>query len=153
MAEKSPENQPGGEIAVHRADQAYALRRQGKSLSDVALLSGYPSGAAVSQAISDRFSQLARAITTIERDNILLMELDRLDELQAAHYESAMYGDIKSGEFVLRVMQHRAKLCKLDQPEADASQNTVLIVGKAESSYVEQLKVLVEKPDGAHGEG
>lgn len=141
MAEQpSPSDQPNGEIEVHRADQAYSLRKGGKSLSDIAVLQGYSSADAVGTAIRERYSQLARQITSLERQSILAMELERLDDLQDAHWESAQYGDIKSGEFVLKVMAHRMKLLKLDQPDADTSQQTVLIVGKAESSYVEQLK-------------
>jgi lambda repressor-like predicted transcriptional regulator len=144
MSDQSPEDQPSGEIEVHSADRIYALKKQGKSLSEIALLEGYSNAAAVSQALAMRFDQQARTITSLEREAILQLELDRLDDLQAAHYESALYGDIKSGQFVLQVMQHRMKLLKMDQPDAETGGQTVLIVGDAESAYVDKLKALAD---------
>jgi lambda repressor-like predicted transcriptional regulator len=144
MSDQSPEDQPSGEIEVHSADRIYALKKQGKSLSEIALLEGYSNAAAVSQALAMRFDQQARTITSLEREAILQLELDRLDDLQAAHYESALYGDIRSGQFVLQVMQHRMKLLKMDQPDAETGGQTVLIVGDAESAYVDKLKALAD---------
>ena len=42
------------------------------------------------------------------------MELERLSALGAAHWDRACSGDLKSGEFYLRIMERRSKLLGLD---------------------------------------
>ncbi len=138
----SPDRLPDG--LEHRADRAWHLRKQGKSLSDIAVLEGFSSPAEVHRAIARRMESQAQAITSLERQTILAMELELLGDLQAAHIESALYGDIKSGEFILKIMAQRMKYLQLDQPDADTSQQTVLVVGQKESDYVTKLQSLVE---------
>jgi hypothetical protein len=46
----------------------------------------------------------------------LYMELERLDELQQVYWEPAVQGNMRAGEFVLRIMDRRAKFLGLDAP-------------------------------------
>jgi hypothetical protein len=46
----------------------------------------------------------------------LYMELERLDELQQVYWEPAIQGNMRAGEFVLRIMDRRAKFLGLDAP-------------------------------------
>lgn len=140
--EESPDGVLDGVIEVHRADQAYALQRKGLSLSKIAEELNYSGASAVSRSLSERYSQQAKAITSLEREAILNLELDRLDELQAAHYESATYGDLKATDEVLKIMTLRMKLLKLDVPDASTDKNMILVIGGQEADYVAKLKEL-----------
>jgi hypothetical protein len=46
----------------------------------------------------------------------LFMELSRLDELQSTYWEPAVQGNMRAGEFVLKIMDRRAKFLGLDAP-------------------------------------
>lgn len=47
---------------------------------------------------------------------VLQMELDRLDQLQFAHFRQAVKGDGAATDRVLKIMDRRAKLLGLDAP-------------------------------------
>ena len=133
-----------GEVVKTRAEQAYDLKRQGKTLQFIADELGYSSVAEVSTAISSRMELEAQYITVEERQSLLQMENDRLDELQAVYYPSALLGDFKSADMVLRIMAMRQKVNKMDALDTDTNQQTVLIIGGKEEDYVKQLKALDE---------
>lgn len=136
-----------GVIVSHRADQAYEMLMAGDSPSEVAKELGYASAKEVGRAIRERMASEAQELSQDARDGILMMELDRLNKLQRAHWESAMYGDVKSTEIVLKIMTLRVKLTGVDQPDAKSGQNTVLIVGGDEKTYIERLKGMAEGGD------
>lgn len=133
-----------GAIVAHRADQAYDMLMSGMSHSEVAAALDYNSSTELGRAVRERMGQEARNITSLERESILAMEMARLDRLQRAHWESALYGDIKSTEIVLKIMALRIKITGIDQPDAQQGQHTVLIVSGDEQSYIEKLKGLAD---------
>jgi len=69
------------------------------------------------------------------------MELERLNDLQNAHWAEAVSGDINSTKMVLDVMKQRHRLLGLDQLNAaDALvQQTVLVIGQNKDEWVEAL--------------
>jgi hypothetical protein len=50
------------------------------------------------------------------RQRTILMELERLDAMQKAHYASAVQGAVPATVCVLKIMERRAKLLGLDAP-------------------------------------
>lgn len=68
-------------------------------------------------------------------------ECDRLDMLQAAYWEDAVKGDLPSANYVLRVIQQRAKLLGLEATTTAqvTTQLNTLVVGGSESEYVAAL--------------
>jgi hypothetical protein len=85
----------------------------------------------------------SRAIDEHRANIIREIELQKLDELEQAHYAQAVqppvydsegniikYPDKGSGEFVLKTMERRAKLAGLDiKPDANINVTTVSLVG------------------------
>jgi uncharacterized protein (DUF2164 family) len=60
-----------------------------------------------------------KRITDPIAEDVLWMELGRLDRLMEAHWEMATDGDIKATETVLKIMQRRAHLLGLDTLNID----------------------------------
>jgi hypothetical protein len=137
-----------GVIVQHRADQAYEMRLAGKSPSEIANALGYENPQSVGRAILERFKHEATFLEDDERLGILNTELARLDKLQSALWDSALYGDVKSVDTVLKIIAMRMKITGVDQPDTTRGQNTVLVVGGNEQSYIETLKQMTEKTDG-----
>jgi hypothetical protein len=91
------------------------LRRQGISYEKIHRITGLSiSGAhAMVKRVMERLTEYANETA----DEIKKQELLRLDEMQAALYKKAVKGDIRAIDAVLRIMQRRAKLLGLDEPE------------------------------------
>lgn len=125
-----------------RARRAYEMRLAGMPPHVIKEELRYNSIGDVSDSIRYQMGQDVRDITSAERGTILAMELARLDALQEGLWMSATLGDPKSVQLVINIIALRAKLMKLDQPDADTSQQTVLIMGNKEGEYIEGLKAL-----------
>lgn len=131
-----------GAVVNSRAVDAYQLRRQGKRLSQIADDLGYSDAKEVLRAIAEQMKVEAEMLTTMDRHGILQMENDRLDELQAVYYQSALLGDFDSLKAVLTIIDKRIKINKLDAVDTQDQQHTVLVVGGTEADYVAKLKEL-----------
>lgn len=71
---------------------------------------------AVSKATVNRWIKDALDSAVAERaDDVLRLELERLDEMQVGHWRSARKGDVKATATVLRIMERRARLLRLEQ--------------------------------------
>jgi len=86
--------------------------------------------------------EAAKSLTTDERRLAIATELNRLDSLQSAYWNDALSGEVKSAEFVLKVMTHRAKLMGLDQLGSGEQTEgaRVLIVGGDQASFLAALQ-------------
>jgi len=136
-----------GEIVLSRAEQAYQMRLKGMSPSEISERLDYSDGAAVTRAINERFKIEASYLSTEERESMMAMEIARLDALQAAVWDSAMYGEAKAVDTALKIIQTRVKVTGLDQVDTSTGQNTVLVIGGQQADYVQRLKELVESDD------
>lgn len=122
-----------------RTEEAYKLRVQGYDSNEIAeRLMMTP--ASVRELINRRMKREANLITNEERQGILHLELARLDALQAAHWEAAMFGDPKSTDAVLKIIALRSKLTNLDIVDPEALRAQVLVVGGSEEDYVRALQ-------------
>jgi hypothetical protein len=120
------------------------MRLAGKTPTEIADELGYASGNEVRQAINAQMKSEATFLSEQGRNGILQMELDRLDRLQSVAWPSAMTGDPKSIEAVLKIMDRRIKITGIDAIDTAAQQHTVLVIGGQEQDYVKKLKELAE---------
>ena len=97
---------------IERENKVIELRSQSYTWRAIADAVGYASGAGALKAYM-------RAIKRQQQEPVeaaLFMELSRLDELQSTYWEPAVQGNMRAGEFVLRIMDRRAKFLGLDAP-------------------------------------
>lgn len=136
-----------GEDSVHyRADLAWEFRAQGMSLYEIAQELDTTQQSVVA-LLRERFGADAAFMTKDGRGMLLALELHRLDRLIKAHWGSAMLADPKSTDAVLKAIQLRMRLAKLDEPDADDNTTRVLVISGAEVDYVEKLKELVNEDE------
>lgn len=112
MARKHGE--PGrSEAAAQRRHKSLQMRMGGMRYYQIAAELGISEATAYQdvQHELERTSEMHRA----DREQFARMELDRLEELFMAHWPKARRGDEKAGNFILRIMERRAKLTGLDQ--------------------------------------
>lgn len=124
-----------------QASQVYHLRMGGLSFEEIAEHFMMTVDQAIS-AYRERVTTAAMVFGEDKRELITQLELDRLDALQAPHWAAAASGDIKAGEFILKVMQQRAKYLQLDQVSASTPESVarVLIVGGNQAEFIEALQ-------------
>jgi hypothetical protein len=125
-------------------EQAYELKKQGKTWAEVARIVGYESAAAARVETMRWLTGLAVAKSTQEREEILEMELERLDSLLNAVWDQAMTGDTKAVDSALKVINARAKLLSLDQLTATQTTqnfNTVVVSGDSKD-FISSLKLV-----------
>jgi DNA-binding CsgD family transcriptional regulator len=134
----SPQSVISKTVVETRGEAAYRLRRSGKTIREIAQILECQSRD-VTDAINSLMKLEAGLITSEERGGILQMEMDRLDALQAAHWDSAMYGDPKSTEAILKIIALRAKFLGLDAIDPESQRQTVLVVGGNEQDYIKAL--------------
>ena len=92
--------------------RALELRMVGKLYEDIAAELGRPEST-VKRWVVEELRRLD-ADELANADLARRMELERLSALGAAHWERALGGDLKSGEFYLKLMERRSKLLGLD---------------------------------------
>lgn len=93
--------------------QVLELRRAGGTWSDIARVVGYNDASAARKAYVRVTDRTLRESAEEARE----LELDRLDRLMAPYWGPATrQGDRKAAEFVLKVIDRRAKLLGLDAP-------------------------------------
>lgn len=131
-------------VVEARQKEAWELRLEGQSLSEIADFLGYSGEDELAKALTGEFKRQAQYMTTDERNMLLKMELDRLDRLQAKLWPSAMTGDEKSIEMVLKIMDRRIKILQLDAVDTTTNAQTVLVIGGNERAYIDRLKELAE---------
>jgi len=84
---------------------------------------------------------LAQAYGPEDREQLLGMELERLDELQKAWWNEATQ-EVAAAKLVLDISKQRSRLLGLDIPDGTDKnvQQTVLIIGDDKRSFMEALQ-------------
>ena len=124
-----------------RAEIAYEMKVQGNSLSEIGAEMEI-SASHVGRLIADQMKSEADLLSLEDKATLLALDNARLERLIRVHWESAMYGDLKAGEFLLKTISLHAKLNQLDIPDAAYNQSTVLVIGGEAADYVARLKEL-----------
>lgn len=142
---KRPRRQPKreepvlGELVDSRAMAAYKLYRAGHSTAEIASRMDLTQRN-VLEIINTQLKTEADLISSSERKGMLQLENERLNALQAAHWDAAMYGDPKSSEIVLKCIQTRIRANQLDVVEPEDAKHTVLVIGGQEQDYIKALQ-------------
>lgn len=95
-------------IRVETRRDAWAMRRQGKTIRQIAEALGIARGTA-HNIITQELEEIAgdqREIALHWRAE----HIQQLEEIQGAHLEAAALGDVRAGEMVLKIKQELAKL-------------------------------------------
>jgi hypothetical protein len=103
-----------GLAQLKRENHAVELRHQhGMTFSSIAQALGY-------ETIAGAYKAYQRALKRIEHpaaEEYLKADLDRLDTMTEVYWQSAVTGNLRSAEMVLRIMQKRADFLGLDAPK------------------------------------
>lgn len=136
---------------AERAKQALGLRRAGASYEQI--------GAQLGITRSAARKVVTKAIARIPRDDaeqVLQLELDRLDALLRGLWPQAVKGHGGAVDRVLRVMERRARLLGLDAPtkrELSGPAGGPISVADVTQLTDEQLEALVHGDDTAADTG
>lgn len=124
-----------------RAQMAFELRKAGASYELIAEKLGYASAKSAENSIR---STLNRKYKPEDVEEVVSMELARLDALQLVAWRRAKEGDLSAIDRILKIMERRAKYLGLDVKEqvsdGNVTNNTAIFIGGTEEEYVEQLK-------------
>ena len=107
--------------ALERRKKAVDFRRMGKTYRQIAAVLGISKGS-VHKTVTKALTEL-KADISADAKLLQTQELDRLDHLQFASWTQAMKGDPQAGAQILRVMERRAKILGIDQPDKHALTN------------------------------
>ena len=120
---------------------AHNMRLAGKQWEDIASICGYSSSVSARLAVRSWMQKSATELEQVTRSEHLVMELDRLDALQDAVWDSAMDGDKKAMDSVIRIIALRARILGLDNitSEVNTSVQTIVV---SQDQYVERLKTI-----------
>lgn len=129
-----------GLAAYVSAEKAYALRMQGKSLSEIAEILEIPNYLDVDRLLAERYKHEAAFLSDTQRKSLLALETARLDALQDAVWPAAMMGDPKSVDSCVKIIMARARITGLEQVDPVINKNLVLVMGEKEEDYINALK-------------
>lgn len=132
-----------------RDDEIYADHIAGFTNKEIATRNNVDANE-VGQVIHRFRTAVADTITGTDRAQLVALETQRLDALQARYWRTAMNGEIKDAEFVLKVMDRRAKMLGLDKPiDQAAVSRLVLIAGSTKDEFMEALREAQLSEQGA----
>jgi hypothetical protein len=118
---------------------AQQLRMAGASWDEIAKALGYANAQSAQTAVQ----KAKRVRSKEEMEDIIDLELERLDMLQLVFWRQAAQGDIKAGQFVLNCMGLRMKLLGTEKRPNEAqvgTSNTAIFIGGDSNEYVKQLQ-------------
>jgi len=117
---------------------------EGKSWSEISETLGMARGSNVHRMLIEKFQLDARSLTGQERDDLLGMELLRLNALQSASWPAAMMGDPKAIDSCIKIIQTRVRITGLEQVDPVVNKNLVLVVGEQEEDYIAALQAATD---------
>lgn len=143
-AEDKDQPSPSEGRALTRAQTAWGMKQAGLSLSEIAEELGLEDVSSVPRLLAEQYKADAAFLTSEDRLGLLALEWERLESLIKANWASAMMGDPKSADVVLKTIAMQVKLAQLDAPDSSTDQAKVLVIGGAEADYVKALQQAAE---------
>lgn len=132
-----------GTKTEQRRYDAWQMRLRGTDWEQICKTVGY-SSVKVAQ-VDLRAYVLSCMVQTDEdhRQEVMTMELAKLDALQNAVWDAAMAGDTKAVDSALKVINTRMKLLGLDTPTQgqQVTNNTVVVAGSSEE-FIQRLQLV-----------
>lgn len=104
---------PETAAAKVKAAKALELRMEGRTFEAIAQELGY----AGKQGAYDAVKRSLDAITREPAEELIKLDLERLDALWGIQYLNAQAGDVQAMAACMKIMERRAKLLGLDAPE------------------------------------
>jgi len=129
---------------IDKERQVLELRRSGSTFDSIARTLGY----AGPQGAHEAFKRALRRTLQQPADEIRQMEIDRLDRLQRATWQTALTGNPKAILVILKIMDRRAKLLGLDAPQRLQQEVTVYEGGTDIDREVQRLAELLATSGG-----
>lgn len=129
-----------------RAYQAQKLLVAGHSWNEIASMTGYPSAGAAQVSVRAMRQRAALALSSERREEMLDLEMARLEELLKSAWPAAMSGDLKSAEFTLKVISQQSRMLGLEELSTRTKvegSKTIIIAGTS-NEYAAALKQIVE---------
>lgn len=136
-----------GSAEKDKAYTAYQLHLSGKDWETVAKMVGYGSGQSAAVEVRQYITRAAVQMDNARKEEVLNLELARLDALQDAVWDQAMTGDTKAVDSALKVINMRAKLLGLEilaQNPSTVTNNTVVVSGDTQD-FIRSLKLVDQK--------
>lgn len=112
-----------------RVAQALVLRKAGASYQQIAEQCGYNDRSAAHHSVT----RALRAMGREDAEDVLELELARLDDMTTAVWPVARRGDLKAIDTVLKLQDRRAKYLGLDSSEARTAAAAERIAGAQET--------------------
>lgn len=140
---EQPEKMPHAPRAVH----AFELRKAGVSYEEIAKKLGYRNAESVRATIHSRIARHYKA-SQKDVEEIMGLELERLDALQLLCWKAAQEGDLGAVDKILKIMERRAKLMGLDvqtdtQGNTTVNQTAVVVAG-SKSEFLDGIRQAAE---------
>lgn len=143
---QNPESMPD----APRAAYAFELRKAGADYDLIAEKLGYKNGATARQAVLSRIKKYYKE-NEKEIEEVVQLELLRLDQLQLICWRKAKDGDLAAVDRILKIMERRSKLLGLDK-ETDSGAGTVnqtaVFIGGTEQEFIDGIKQARELMNG-----
>lgn len=103
-----------GLAQLKRENRALELRHQhGMTFARIAQELGYETIAGAQKA----YRRALKRVEVLNAEDYLQADLDRLDEMTEVYWQSALQGNTRSADMILRIMQKRADFLGLDAPK------------------------------------
>lgn len=131
-------------LPVEQAYAAHQLRMAGHDWVTIAEQVGYANAKTAEVCVRQYLQTASIELAHEKRLEALQLELGRIDALTAAYWPTALAGEVKHAEFVLKAIQTRARLLGFEELHQKTGQSTKTIVIAAGDSYASQLRQLVE---------
>lgn len=125
-------------IESERPYRAYRLKRAGHNWEVIAMMENYPTWQAARADVKRYTEEGASLVADWRRQELLEMEVSRLDALQAAIWESAMKGNLPAVNSVVSIVVTRTKLLRLDEDIRDDEkelEGRTVVVPNDEAGY------------------
>ena len=120
---------------------AYQLRNQGNDWPAVARLLGYASADQARLTVQTYMQRTAMSQSRERREEVLMMQMDRLDDLYRLAYAQASEGDLKGVDSCVRIVGQVSKLWGLEDKSEKVTNQTVVVT---EGEFAEVLKAHVQ---------
>lgn len=128
--------------AAERAFRCHQLRLSGMTWEEIAIAERYPTAAAASADVRRYMEEGAALVMERSASEMLVLEVQRLDALQHAIWDTAIAGSLPAVDMVRKIIVDRAKLVGLDAEKIAShnSQEGRTVVVHSGESYTDDLR-------------
>lgn len=136
--------------AAQRREQAVNMRIGGATFAQIGKQLGMTRQGA-RQAVQAALYATAKS-TEEKADELRVLEMHRLDALQAANWQDAMNGDIQKGKLLLSIMTRRAAMLGLDAPTKTEMRVGEVDIDAAINAELARVAATIQAPNAPTAE-